>query len=65
LITPGARFDRYLQGERRAITADEERGYQLFKTYGCSACHQGMNVGGNLFERFGIFHDPFADRPVT
>jgi cytochrome c peroxidase len=60
LITPNARFDRYLNGERDAITADEEHGYRLFKAYGCIACHQGTNVGGNLFQKFGIFQDPFA-----
>lgn len=59
LTTPDARFDRYLRGERDAITPEEERGYQLFKDYGCVACHQGVNVGGNLFQRFGIFYDPF------
>ncbi|MGH6943012.1 MAG: cytochrome-c peroxidase [Geminicoccaceae bacterium] len=65
LITPGARFDRYLRAEPDAITPEEERGYQLFKAYGCVACHQGVNVGGNLFQRFGIFRDPFSDRYVT
>jgi cytochrome c peroxidase len=62
LLTPDARFDRYLRGERDAINADEARGYQLFKAYGCAACHQGVNIGGNLFQKFGIFHDPFAER---
>jgi cytochrome c peroxidase len=62
LVTPNARFDRYLRGEYNAITAEEERGYHLFKAYGCIACHQGTNVGGNLFQKFGIFTDPFADR---
>ncbi|TMH72565.1 MAG: hypothetical protein E6H52_18165 [Betaproteobacteria bacterium] len=32
-------------------------GYQLFKSYGCVACHQGINVGGNLFQTFGVFSD--------
>ena len=64
LITPDARFDRHLRGERDAITPEEERGYQLFKDYGCVACHQGVNVGGNLFQRFGIFRDPFAQGPI-
>jgi cytochrome c peroxidase len=64
LVTPDARFDRYLRGERHAITPEEERGYQLFKEYGCVACHQGVNVGGNLFQRFGIFYDPFAQWPI-
>jgi cytochrome c peroxidase len=61
LTTPGARFDRYLEGDRTAITPEEERGYQLFKSYGCVACHQGENVGGNLFQKFGIFASPFAE----
>jgi cytochrome c peroxidase len=60
LITPDAPFDRYLRGERDALERDAERGYELFKVYGCTACHQGVNVGGNLFQKFGIFQDPFA-----
>jgi cytochrome c peroxidase len=55
LETPDSRFDRYLRGERDALTDSERRGYLLFKAYGCSTCHQGVNVGGNLFQRFGIF----------
>jgi cytochrome c peroxidase len=62
LVTPDARFDRYLRGERDAIAPDEARGYQLFKAYGCIACHQGANIGGNLFQKFGVFHDPIAER---
>jgi cytochrome c peroxidase len=65
LVTPGARFDRYLQGQRDAVTADEEHGYQLFKAYGCIACHQGVNVGGNLFQRFGIFRNAFTGRKTV
>jgi cytochrome c peroxidase len=65
LVTPDARFDRYLRGERDAIAAEEARGYQLFKAYGCIACHQGINIGGNLFQKFGVFHDPFAARGTT
>lgn len=61
LITPNARFDRFLRGEDQALSAEERRGYELFKAYGCIACHQGVNVGGNLFQRFGVFQDPDAD----
>jgi len=56
LVTPGSRFDRWLAGEADAITPDELAGYQLFKSLGCVTCHQGVNVGGNLFQRHGIFH---------
>jgi cytochrome c peroxidase len=62
LLTPNARFDRYLAGERDTITPEEERGYQLFKSYGCAACHQGANVGGNLSQRFGVFSEPMQWR---
>jgi cytochrome c peroxidase len=62
LLTPNARFDRYLNGQRDAITSEEERGYRLFKSYGCIACHQGVNLGGNLLQRFGVFYNPFMRR---
>jgi cytochrome c peroxidase len=55
LLTPNARFDRYLRGERHALTASEQQGYQLFKSYGCVACHQGINIGGNMYQKFGVF----------
>lgn len=62
LTTPGARFDRYLRGDKSAITEEELQGYELFKSYGCATCHQGINVGGNLFQKFGIMRDYFKDR---
>ena len=62
LVTPNAPFDRYLRGQQDALSAEEVQGYQLFKNYGCAACHQGMNVGGNLFQKLGIFKDYFAAR---
>ncbi|RMH61580.1 MAG: cytochrome-c peroxidase [Zetaproteobacteria bacterium] len=63
LITTGARFDRYLLGDTNAISAEAKRGYALFKSYGCVACHQGRNVGGNLFQVLGVMGDYFADHP--
>jgi cytochrome c peroxidase len=64
LVTPGSRFDRWLSGEDGAITSDEFSGYQLFKSLGCITCHQGVNVGGNLFQRHGIFHPLGSPEPV-
>ena len=55
LLTPGSRFDRWLAGETSAISREELSGYQLFKSLGCISCHQGVNVGGNLSHRHGIF----------
>ena len=56
LVTPNSRFDRWLAGEAAAITPEELSGYQTFKSLGCVTCHQGVNVGGNLFQRHGVFH---------
>ena len=61
LITP-SRFDRYLRGDGQAINSEELRGYERFKSYGCVACHQGVNVGGNMFQKFGVMGDYFQDR---
>jgi cytochrome c peroxidase len=63
LVTPGSKFDRWLEGDDAALSADELDGYGLFKSLGCSACHQGVNVGGNLFERHGIFHPLASPEP--
>lgn len=62
LYTPNSRFDKYLRGDRQAITAEEKKGYNLFKDYGCASCHQGINVGGNMFQKFGVLADYFANR---
>jgi cytochrome c peroxidase len=63
LLTPGSRFDRWLAGDASAITPEELSGYQLFKSLGCISCHQGVNVGGNLFQRHGIFHPLGSPEP--
>lgn len=62
LITPGSRFDRWLEGERDALTERELRGYGYFKQYGCISCHQGANVGGNMFQVFGVLNAYFEER---
>ena len=63
LVTPNSRFDRWLRGDVTALSADEREGYRLFKTAGCVSCHQGVNVGGNLFEKAGIFRPLLGREP--
>lgn len=62
LVTLDSPFDRWLAGDDSALSADQKRGYALFKSYGCASCHQGAAVGGNMFQKFGFFGDWFADR---
>lgn len=54
LVTPNSRFDRWLLGDKNAITADELAGYELFKNSGCVACHNGEAVGGSSFQKMGV-----------
>lgn len=65
LITPRSRFDRFLSGESEAIDDRERKGYALFKNHGCISCHQGVNVGGNMMQRFGALKDYFAGRQIA
>lgn len=62
LLTPDSPFDRYLRGEVDALDAQARRGWELFQSYGCVSCHQGVNLGGNFFERMGLMGDYFGDR---
>ncbi len=62
LLTPNSRFDFFLRGHKAAITEEERNGYLLFKSYGCASCHQGVAVGGNMYEKMGLFGNYFAER---
>ncbi|OQK18652.1 cytochrome B6 [Methyloprofundus sedimenti] len=62
LLTSNSRFDLYLKNNPNVLTTEELEGYRLFKQYGCISCHQGVAVGGNLYQRFGVMGDYFADR---
>ncbi len=62
LITPNARFDRYLRHEDNVMTKNEIDGYHVFKDLGCISCHQGINIGGNLYQKFGVFYNYLAER---
>jgi len=62
LDTPDARFDSWLRGDQHSLTELEKAGYERFKGVGCVACHQGANVGGNMFQRFGVMGEYFQDR---
>jgi cytochrome c peroxidase len=54
LVTPNSRFDKWLKGDKKALTKDELAGYALFKDSGCTGCHNGPAVGGNSFQKMGV-----------
>ena len=64
LVTPNARFDKWLLGDKTAISEQELRGYELFKGSGCVACHNGPNLGGNSFQKMGLVEPYQTDNPA-
>ncbi|MCD8212980.1 MAG: cytochrome-c peroxidase [Campylobacter sp.] len=47
LVTP-SRFDKFLEGDEKALNKDEKAGLKIFIDKGCAACHNGVNLGGTL-----------------
>ena len=64
LVTPNSRFDKWLKGDNKAITDVELKGYELFKSTGCVACHNGPNAGGNMFMKMGVVQAYKTDHPA-
>ncbi|MEA3406371.1 MAG: cytochrome c peroxidase [Pseudomonadota bacterium] len=61
LVTP-APIDDYLNGNDNALTSNQVAGYKLFQNYGCVACHQGVNFGSNMMQKFGALEAYFSDQ---
>ena len=66
LITPGAPFDVFLEGDAHALTAEQQAGLKLFIDKGCASCHNGINLGGQGYFPFGVVHAPADNvRPTS
>ncbi|MGA6099520.1 cytochrome-c peroxidase [Stutzerimonas marianensis] len=61
LTTPNSPFDRFLKGDDKALDAKQKEGLALFMDSGCSACHNGVNVGGQGYFPFGVIKKPGAE----
>jgi len=64
LITPDSAYDRYVKGDKDAMSAQQIRGMQSFAETGCTACHSGpafngpaMSPGSGFFMKFPTFTD--------
>lgn len=53
LLTP-SRFDEYLRGRKDALSDDEKEGLRLFSEVGCTSCHNGVGIGGGLYQKLGL-----------
>lgn len=52
LVTP-SRWDKYLEGDRNALTAEEKAGFNKFMATGCATCHPGAYLGGTSYQKLG------------
>jgi cytochrome c peroxidase len=59
LVTP-APFDAYLAGDVNALSPSARSGLATFMNTGCSACHNGVGVGGSMYQKFGIVEEYWA-----
>jgi cytochrome c peroxidase len=53
LVTP-SRFDKYLTGDEKALTDAEKKGLELYLATGCTACHMGATLGGEMYQKLGL-----------
>jgi cytochrome c peroxidase len=58
LLTPDARFDKFIGGDEQALAAREKEGLQLYMNKGCGGCHGGINMGGSGYFPFGVVEKP-------
>lgn len=55
ILSGDSRFDRFVSGQRTALTMDEQRGLQVFRNKGnCAACHVGPTLTDELLHNTGI-----------
>jgi cytochrome c peroxidase len=64
LITPGSAYDRYVKGDKKALTAQQVKGMDAFAAIGCMSCHQGpafngpaLPAGTGFFMKFPTYPD--------
>lgn len=55
-------FQRHLNGEADQLSEQALRGWQHFQDIGCSSCHNGINLGGNSYQRLGALRPYFPER---
>ncbi len=56
LLTP-SRWDQYLAGDTNALTPAEKQGLRVYLKAGCAACHAGQDMGGNSYQKLGVYRN--------
>lgn len=56
-LIPKSKFDNYLDGNESALNTQEKKGLNSFIDNGCITCHGGVALGGQMFQKFGVYGD--------
>ena len=58
IVAKESRFDRFQQGDKSALTEEEQRGFATFSGKGlCSRCHRGTELSDQKFHNTGVETD--------
>ena len=63
LITPNSPFDKFIKGNKKAMTAQQIRGMKLIEEIGCTSCHTGDNFNGEGLKMGEGNYQPFPQIP--
>jgi cytochrome c peroxidase len=63
LVTPNSAFDKYIRGNKKALTAQQVRGMKLVEEIGCTSCHAGPNFAGEGLKMGEGNYKPFPQVP--
>jgi cytochrome c peroxidase len=65
LVSPETRFDKWVQGDGKALEPDELAGFSLFVgKAGCVACHRGWRFTDESFHDIGLASEDKGRGPV-
>lgn len=65
LVRPDSPFLRDLAGDEQALSPQELRGLELFESTGCVSCHNGINLGGNSYQKLGALIPYYNDERIA
>jgi cytochrome c peroxidase len=64
LITPDSAYDKYVKGDKKAMSVEQVRGMETFASVGCTSCHSGaafngpkLDIGVGFYAKFPTFAD--------
>ncbi len=69
LITPNSPFDKYINGDKKAMTSQQVKGMNLFAATGCTSCHSGAafngpqpGLGEGFYVKFPTFDNAYVKK---